>query len=280
MNINEIKQQYPSLRKWSDHCAYELYKNTMSEQVVTEFLYTVQPSLTTKQLSKQLGPDSEEINVINDEYNENKVIVEFNTLTKELLDKVNKIMNTFGWYPSFIENNGKYSTNIKNVIETNNVRILYEAKYDVQAKLDDKYLYHVFPDILYFKIQQKGLTPKSKSKISNHPDRIYLLNPTSNDEMEEISYILWDALPDGKLKDSISDYYILQIDTSKLPNHKFFNDPNFYMGNGAVWTYQNIPPSVIKVHGLVTVNPNPIISEGYKTADQRRNQFKEKFNKS
>lgn len=276
MNVSEIKQQYPYLQKVSDHYAFEMYKNIMSEQIITEFLYTVHPEIIVKQVVKQAGYG------IHINHSENKIILTFDTLTKEYLDKVNKVMDKFGWYPSYIDNKngGKYSTNIDNFIDKHEIVIGYEAKYDTHAKLDSKYLYHLTPDILYPKIKISGLTPKSQSKLSNHPERIYLLNPTDDDDMEEIAITLWNSISNNKLKGSIGDYYLLRIDTSKLPNHKFFEDPNFWMGNGAVWTYQNIPPSVISVDKLINVNPNPVISEGYEVANKRRNRFKENYDKT
>lgn len=276
MNINEIKQQYPLLQKVSDHYAFEMYKNIMSEQIITEFLYTMDPELTAKQIIKQAGYG------VHIDHSKNKITLTFDTLTKDYLDKVNKVIDKFGWYPSYIDdkNGGKYSTNIDNFIGEHEIVIGYEAKYDTQAKLDSKHIYHLTPDILYPKIKISGLTPKSQSKLSNHPERIYLLNPTDDDDMETIAITLWDSISNSKLKNSIGDYYLLRIDTSKLPNHKFFEDPNFWIGNGAVWTYQNIPPSVISVDKLITVNYNPIISEGYEIANKRRNKFKEKYDKT
>lgn len=276
MNINEIKQQYPLLQKVSDHYAFEMYKNIMSEQMITEFLYTVDPEITAKQIIKQAGYG------VHINHSKNKITLTFDTLTKDYLDKVNKVMDKFGWYPSYIDNKngGKYLTNIDHFIGKHEIVIEYEAKYDTQAKLDSKYVYHLTPDILYPKIKISGLTPKSQSKLSNHPERIYLLNPTDDDDMETIAITLWNSISNSKLKNSIGDYYLLRIDTSKLPNHKFFEDPNFWMGNGAVWTYQNIPPSAISVDKLITVNYNPVISEGYEIANKRRNKFKEKYDKT
>ena len=222
MNINEIKQQYPLLQKVSDHYAFEMYKNIMSEQMITEFLYTVDPEITAKQIIKQAGYG------VHINHSKNKITLTFDTLTKDYLDKVNKVMDKFGWYPSYIDNKngGKYLTNIDHFIGKHEIVIEYEAKYDTQAKLDSKYVYHLTPDILYPKIKISGLTPKSQSKLSNHPERIYLLNPTDDDDMETIAITLWNSISNSKLKNSIGDYYLLRIDTSKLPNHKFFEDPN------------------------------------------------------
>lgn len=278
ININEIKQQYPSLQKWEDHYAYEIYKGIMEEQIIKEFLYTVEPKKTAQQILKQIGYD---IVYIDWEKQNDKIIkikLTFRDILENNLKKVNDFMDKFGWYPAFIDakNGGKYSSNVSKFFGYKNITIVYEPKYEEEVKTD-RYLYHLTPDISYTKIKLNGLTPKSKSKLSDHPERIYLLNSTTMDEYEEIAYRLWEPIQSDRLKNAIQDYYLLQIDTSKLPNHKFFMDPNFYMGEGGVWTYQNIPPSAIKVHNLILVNPKPIIYEGYKIADERRNKFKEKF---
>jgi hypothetical protein len=46
--------------------------------------------------------------------------------------------------------------------------------------------------------------------------------------------------------------YLLKINLSQLKDHKFFNDPNFFMGE-AIWTYQNIPPSAISIDRKINV---------------------------
>ena len=58
---------------------------------------------------------------------------------------------------------------------------------------------------------------------------------------------------------------ILRVDMSKLKGNKFYEDPNFYMGD-AVYSYDNIPPYAIENIKSVLVNyhaeepgPNPYI---------------------
>jgi len=35
----------------------------------------------------------------------------------------------------------------------------------------------------------------------------------------------------------------------------FYNDPNFHMGNGGLWVYENIPPAYITLIKKIEVNP-------------------------
>jgi len=243
-NINEIKKQYPSLQKWSDTHAWGLYKKIQEHQLITEFLSTVSPSKTLPQVLKQVGygiqfppnweDDPETITLI------------FDNLNKNYLDKVNKIMDNFGWYPSYIggymRDAGKYSTSVNKFIGKNEIEIRYEAKYD-QEITPPSYAYHITSDIKWSKIKTIGLTPKTQGKLSDHPGRIYLVADATPDELEELAYALWET---SSNKDRINEMYLLKVDLSQFKNHKFFKDPNFFLGN-AMWTYQNIPPSAINL---------------------------------
>lgn len=244
-NINEIKKQYPSLQKWSDTHAFELYKKIQEHQLITEFLYTVSPNKTLPQLIKQAGYGVQFPS--NWEENPKTITLIFDTLDKDYLDKVNKIMDNFGWYPSYVggytKNAGKYSTSIDKNIGKHEVEVKYEAKYDQEVILKSKYAYHITPDIKWPKIKIIGLTPKTQSKLGDHPGRIYLVANADKDQLEELAYALGETALN---KDKIHEMYLLQIDLSQLKNYKFFEDPNFFLGD-AVWTYQNIPPSVINV---------------------------------
>jgi len=241
MNIREIKKQYPFLQKWSDTHAWELYKKI---QPINEFLKTIDSTTTITQLQKQIGP---KIKV--SEANNSTIDIEFDILDKDILNRVNKFMETYGWYPSFIggytKNAGKYSSNLEKFIGKKNVDIKYEAKYGKEDEFIRKNptAFHITSNINLPKILKYGLTPKTKSKLSNHPERIYLVSNVESDELEELAQALWKA---SSNKDSIESMYILEIDLSKIPNHKFYDDPNFFMGDGA-FTEQNIPPSAIEV---------------------------------
>jgi len=249
--IKEIKKQYPSLQKWSDIHAFELYKKIQEHQLITEFLYTIYPKKTIQQVIKQAGYGVR-INHI-----DNKIFLTFDTLEKEYLDKVNKVMDSFGWYPAYIDDNkdgGKYSNKVYNFINKHEIKITYEAKYDQEIIPTSNYAYHLTPDLKWSKIKALGLTPKTQGKLGDHPGRIYLLAGIDNleDFGGDINDIAFALLNSYTNKDKVQEMYLLKIDLSQLKNHKFFNDSNFFMGE-AIWTYQNIPPSAISIDRKINV---------------------------
>lgn len=258
LNITEIKTQYPSLKHWADHCAFELYKKIQEHQLVTEFLHTVGPDMTASQLATQLGPT---IGRVNFQKKDNRVVRILYTFEEELKDnlvKVNEHFNKFGWYPSYIvkdrANSGKYSEKVSSFLDFKNITVVYEAKYDIEQTLPTEYLYHFTPDLKWPKIKAMGLTPKTQSKIANHPERIYLLTRIDNLENfgVDIPDLAFSFLNSYEYKDEVKEMYLLKIDVSKLKDMHFFEDPNFYMGE-AVWTYQNIPPFAITVYDKIDI---------------------------
>jgi hypothetical protein len=248
--IEEIKNQYPSLQKWSDTHAFELYKKIQEHQLITEFLHTINPKKTTQQLIKQAGYGVQ----IN--YTSNKISLTFDTLKKDYLDKVNKVMDSFGWYPAYIDNKdgGKYSDKISSFINKYEITIIYEAKYDQEVVPTSNYVYHLTPDLKWSKIKTLGLTPKTQGKLGDHPGRIYLLASIDNleDFGGDINDVASTLLNSYVNKDKVNEMYLLKIDLGQLKNHKFFNDPNFFIGE-AIWTYQNIPPSAISIDRKIDV---------------------------
>lgn len=249
-SIKEIKEFYPALQKWSDTHAFELYKKIQEHQLITEFLYTVNPEKTTQQVIKQAGYG------VRINYGTSKIYLTFDTLKKDYLDKVNKVMDNFGWYPAYIDNKdgGKYSDKVSNFINKHEITIIYEAKYDQEVILTSRYAYHLTPDIKWSKIKALGLTPKTQGKLGDHPGRVYLLSSVENleDFGGDINDVAFALLNSYVNKDRVQEMYLLKIDLAQLKNHKFFNDPNFFMGE-AVWTYQNIPPSAISIDRKINV---------------------------
>ena len=87
--------------------SFELYKKIQEHQLITEFLYTVDPKKTTQQIIKQAGYG------VRISYETDKIYLTFDTLKKEYLDKVNKVMDALGWYPSYIQNNNGCSSRVR-----------------------------------------------------------------------------------------------------------------------------------------------------------------------
>ena len=95
----------------------------------------------------------------------------------------NLIIDRHGWFPtkmnilnfSGMENNIVYDENylFKNIQYLTNVTITYEAKYDLEINIPVK-LYHLSIQEFENSVLNKGLIPKSKSKLSKHLDRIFI----------------------------------------------------------------------------------------------------------
>lgn len=113
--------------------------------------------------------------------------------------------------------------------------------------------YHVTPDVYINLIKKEGLTPRTESKLSEHPERIYFyLNPESS--FKYLASSLWGA---SKYKDQVKKYYVLEVDLTQLPDHHFYADPHSMISYIAVYTKQPIPPSAIKVIQTIPVEDLP-----------------------
>lgn len=253
----EILKEYPKLKSHSDIWISEIYNKIQSHQIINEFITR---SIDIKKVLSQLNNRFKlkfDNAIIGSGFNLNALLIQFKYNQFNNLNSINKFMDTMGWYPAYLEKGGNYE--FDNVyarsINKKEFGIFYEPKFDNQidrTKLGN-IIYHATPDILLKKIQLLGLTPKTKSKISHHPERIYFLKTLK--EAEDICITLWNNIP-NKTQDLIEYYYVLQIDIMKLRNDiKFYNDPNFYMGDGAIWCFQNIPPNAIKIKEKIFVNP-------------------------
>ena len=164
--------------------------------------------------------------------------------TKEQLDKLIQLTNNLGWFPSYIRSDsytGKYNYKIfeksfktGNTVECN---VEFEAKYDFVIEKIPTLLYHVTPKQNLDKIKQVGLIPKSRSKASYHPERVYLTKNIS--DCKKLTNMFYK-------KTGIKEWSIIEIDTSKIPGDYFrlYEDPNFR--TRGYYTLNNIPPISIE----------------------------------
>ena len=174
-------------------------------------------------------------------------------LNKEFFKNIQgllKHLNTLGYFAAtfkVLEKNKE--ANIENYKNFNNVAdvlniidniqqiwIEIEAKYDKPINNAPLFLYHLTSKNNLNKIKQQGLVPKSKSKKSYHPDRIYIV-----DEINSLKELLIHFLEiEGK---KLSDYVVLKIDYNLTNKPKIYNDPNFL--NLGYYFTENIPPKAI-----------------------------------
>ena len=161
--------------------------------------------------------------------------------------KINNVLvktNNLGWFPAYIrvfgkdfEDKGKWGEVEYDGAEIELIVIHFEAKYDILISDVPKYLYHITPKSNALKILNFGLSPKSKSILSSHPDRIFLTKTTLDSEK---------LLSHPKFANKSNDglFWILKINTNLIPQYfKIYSDPNF-KPNG-IYTLNSIPPKAI-----------------------------------
>jgi hypothetical protein len=251
----KFREEYPKLGLMNPLSLYHDVEMINEHQILKEFVSQTIPSeKTTSTLKKRYNVKSSNIR-----FNQDKIVVNVEKEDRENINKIIEFMDTFGWYPSTIENYFR-SAKFGNITLTSFIKeptpfsITFEAKYDTEVNNLPSVAYHVVPDLYNKKIERYGLTPKTKSKISTHPERIYMLINANKNDIENLCYELYQKLsPESQGR--INKYLILEIDLKRLPNHKFYNDPNFNMDGDGIWTFQNIPPIYIKIVGEVEVNP-------------------------
>lgn len=166
-------------------------------------------------------------------------------------EKIKKFLFTCGW--TLAQEKEYYVNN--NYI----VYVFHKNRQVTEVELPD-ILYHLTPITKLDKILTNGLTPRTSNILSNRNERIYLLKYKRNLIFyHSFASALWKGNLEKNLnlsglsKQEISDkiniprdikYCLLEIDTTKCNNLRVFADPDM---DGAVWTFDNIPPQAIKV---------------------------------
>jgi hypothetical protein len=249
LNLNEIKEYYPSLANYGTPLILVRYKRIYNEQILNEFTaQTIEKKITINHLKQRFN------NYFNKYFTtikgESGLWIDFKSNQYQYIKKINAFMKSFGWYPAYIVNRRTPFTNNCDKIshKDNYMRINYLEKFDSEKDMKNiEYLYHVTPDVSIDKIMDIGLTPKNKSKLSNNPERIYFLLPTSEQNIISVIQDLYDKM-NSKKKQYIKSWYILRIKVKQLPSYTiFFNDPMFKPEGVSVWTFQNIPPKCIEI---------------------------------
>lgn len=150
------------------------------------------------------------------------------------LFKYDVLINTLGYFISEITYDG---INWLNKFELNNkpLAINIEPKYDIKITEIPKILYHVSSDKHTKKIKEIGLISKSKNKLTNHPDRVYL---TPDLEMAKLfcSQIEYE----GEIPIIWKIDTTIKRDTLKVPIFILYKDPNFEEAD-AMYLLGNIP---------------------------------------
>ena len=167
------------------------------------------------------------------------------------------LLNNLGWFVSFMKlhsntnrfedkyNKDTFIESIKNK-KIHSIFLICEAKFDFKVNKIPKMLYHIAPLDNWKKIEDIGLVPKSRSKVSYHPDRVYLAKTELG--AEQLANQLYN-------KTGVKKYVILKIDTTIIPGgyFKLYQDPNYT--KAGYYTLNNIPPQAIEKIKDVEVKP-------------------------
>lgn len=207
---------------------------------------------------------------INGTYTNNTIELELPNFYNIPINKVEEIfdvimvymVNMGGWFPSKmtitsihkLSKKSKYSFEnlMRNHDVYDNIIISFESKFgDIEPVIPDK-LYHLTIKEYEQKILKYGLTPRSKSKLTSHTDRIFLCKTISDCELLSPQMkIYYNSEKDNNIYINGNKKYkkdtnllILEIDNKDNVIKKLYKDPNYING---YYTLDNIPPKYIKV---------------------------------
>jgi len=166
----------------------------------------------------------------------NTFAIDAKELNQDTLNKILQYADNLGWFPSWVVSSkyvGKYMPH-----KFMPGSITFEAKFDEEVVENvPNTLYHLTPTQNVENILKIGLVPKSRSKASYHPERVYL--GKSIESVESLA-------PQMYQRTGNKNFTILKIDTDMIPGGylKLYTDPNF--SEEAYYTLNNIPPHTIK----------------------------------
>lgn len=265
------EQEFPELKDMNlyDDIKISIGSNMYNDKLLYEGLIVTRDIYTTRNiLEKTFGfnDDNLKLNV-----NRNIFILilkEFDKIT--IINNWQKLLQTIdnlGWYPSQINysmnhnmDNVGYSFNkLKQIYDIDNgdspyslVFIKFEAKFDIEDINIPNKIYHVSPSYYRDKILRHGLIPKSKNKLSIHPDRIYFTTNKS-DAITLIpklkKYIPIKTKQELNKQGKEIEYDLYEINTKNIQNSRWFKDPNLTFTG--IYCLMNILPSNIKLIGTI-----------------------------
>ena len=145
-----------------------------------------------------------------------------------------------------------------------NCDILYFEK-RIQNNVNDilkntDVIYHVSPLKYKNKITEIGLIPKTLSKLSNHPERIYFT--LNKNYCGPIAYEFYNTVKEKyesetnlilkeKYRKELEDksYVIFKVNIKEIKDKiNFYYDPNMMEG---IYTKENIPPTCIEIDNII-----------------------------
>jgi hypothetical protein len=226
---------------------YEAYKDEYDLNLTEGLIKTTNIDKTLNLLKKSFHKGYHYIKRDN-----NTFTVNFIHVTKNDLEPFLQTANNLGWFPSYMVVPDKRGTNTefqgkwdKNRFSEGETYVSFEAKYDEQVVENiPKILYHASPSKNADKILKIGLSPRSRSKKSFHPERVYV--SSSLTKIKNIIPLL------GKLEGD-RNYTVFKINTEEVPGNyfKLYKDPN--LPDTGFYTVNNIPPYALSKETEITI---------------------------
>lgn len=249
---NKLFEDYLKLDRYYDLDKYIINKqklpiynvlNKINEQTkLYEGLIKTHPIDKTITIMKRLFGDNV---LLIDSIGINSVQIAFKNNNKDVINNVIKYMNSLGWFIAEPKDENSLDVELKD----KNPVLFFQAKFDLEQFPRDKdgkpcKLYHLTPLVNLNKISKIGLVPKSNSKQTYHPERIYFFTEILSDTeiIELVMGLYYTNKNISKYKDR---YILLEVELSKYDNPpiRFFNDPNL---NNAVYTLEPVHPRTIE----------------------------------
>lgn len=250
MKLSDLPLEH--FEKTWGHAAYTVYSaiqaNKIYEGLITSYPHTV----VISQMKKIVGTGGT-VGLYNDETVIRVILRQ--QVTEQTIQQLLHFAETAGWVfassviaaRNYDDDHRDYkdpTTIIKAVqsLSKPTVTLIFEAKFstEISSTITKKYkfLYHATPAQNVDKILKVGLTPKTRNKIANHPERIYLAT-TYEDLINEL-------IPHLQQVTGIKQWAIFEIDTKIFESNtmRLFKDPAYPLG---VFTLTNIPPFHLKL---------------------------------
>ena len=228
----------------------EHIRKVLKEETKSTDMETVQTDLVNR-MGKSDIKDGDRITIVDKLISFGssfRIIVD--RLDQVALDEIVNFTKKNGWFPIGIGLSDmdlhRFSSYFKDYIGEEDVEIEFEANESKKINVTETKAFHVTPDIFIDQIKQSGLTLKSESKLADHPNRIYLFLNGEKEMAKGMVSTLWNSLSYDKQR-TIKKYYVLEIDLTKIKNHKFYVDPQTMVTYKALYTTEPIPASAIKV---------------------------------
>ncbi len=155
-----------------------------------------------------------------------------------IFDNLLKLISNLGWYIAVVTFDGDQITFDGDVKDLYNamkhsgeadVMLNVERKFEPKVKAETKVMYHITDKRYLARIKHDGLVPRSKMKLSYHPERVYVADIKGIEQIR------------SRYCEYVENPVLLRVDVKGIDLHADPNAPYCY------YTTSNIPPDRLTV---------------------------------